>query len=71
VHLVVSDGPEMVAVPDVTRMSVDDAVQTLEDAGFVTDVQGDEEGAFGYVYGTDPAAGTMLKQGTTVIVYII
>ncbi len=71
VNLVVSDGSQMVPVPDVLRMGVDDAVKVLEDAGFVADVQGDDEGAWGYVYQTDPPGGTELQRGSTVVVYVI
>lgn len=35
--LTISKGPEMVEVPDVVGDSVDDAKQTLEDAGFQVD----------------------------------
>lgn len=38
VTLTISKGPELVAVPDVVDMSVDDAEQALEDAGFTVNV---------------------------------
>ncbi|WP_326795428.1 Stk1 family PASTA domain-containing Ser/Thr kinase [Streptomyces sp. NBC_01808] len=38
VTLTISKGPEVLEVPDVVDMSVDDAEQTLEDAGFSADV---------------------------------
>jgi serine/threonine-protein kinase len=71
VDVVVSQGPEMVAVPDVVQSRYEDAKQTLEDAGFVVQVVGDLEHALGFVYQTDPAAGTMLRSGSTVLVYVI
>jgi len=71
VHLVVSEGSETVPVPDVFQMPVDDAVKVLQDAGFVADVQGQSENSWGYVYATDPPAGTMLKRGSTVVVHVL
>ncbi|WP_344293378.1 Stk1 family PASTA domain-containing Ser/Thr kinase [Streptomyces synnematoformans] len=38
VTLTISKGPELVEVPDVVDMSVDDAEQALEDAGFTVNV---------------------------------
>jgi beta-lactam-binding protein with PASTA domain len=71
VDLVVSLGPELIAVPDVVQSRYEDAKQTLEDAGFVVEVVGDLEHALGFVYRTDPAAGTELRRGSTVLVYVI
>jgi eukaryotic-like serine/threonine-protein kinase len=71
VGLVVSLGPELVPVPDVVQSRYEDAKQILEDAGFVVQVVGDLEHALGFVYQTDPPAGTELRVGSTVKVYVI
>ncbi len=65
VVLVVSLGPELVAVPDITGAeSLSDAVRILEDAGLVAgDVQGP---AAGRPAGTDPEAGTEVRKGSEV-----
>ncbi|MDY2941679.1 MAG: Stk1 family PASTA domain-containing Ser/Thr kinase [Varibaculum sp.] len=70
IKVVVSKGPEMVAVPDVVRKSEADARQTLEAAGFVVNVNrlfsiADK------VAQTDPAAGTVVKVGSTVTITVI
>ncbi|MCR2051900.1 Stk1 family PASTA domain-containing Ser/Thr kinase [Actinomyces bowdenii] len=70
VDLVISKGPEQVAVPDVTGMSEDDAKETLEDAGFKVDVKRRLGGAFDSVRSTDPAPGTRVKPGSTVTIYV-
>lgn len=64
VELVVSKGPENVAVPDVGGMSVIDAASAIEDAGLkVADTRGSPRRR---VVVTDPAAGTLVKKGTKV-----
>ena len=72
VRLVVSLGPELVAVPNVVAYGVDDATATLEAAGFVVAV---EEGpgyiGIGYVQYMDPEAGTDLPIGSTVTIYLV
>ncbi|MDX6372856.1 MAG: eukaryotic-like serine/threonine-protein kinase, partial [Nocardioidaceae bacterium] len=72
VSLLVSLGPELVAVPDVVAYGVDDATATLQDAGFVVDVQ-ESSGyiGLGYVFSMDPVAGTALPKGSTVIIYLV
>lgn len=72
VQLVVSKGPELVAVPAVRYDSTDDAVAKLEDLGFVVK----KERATIYLTGsvawdTDPKAGTKLAKGSTVILYVV
>ncbi|MEU6764530.1 Stk1 family PASTA domain-containing Ser/Thr kinase [Streptomyces sp. NPDC046853] len=47
VTLTLSKGPEMIEVPDVEGMSVDDATQELEDAGFQVDEDRGLLGIFG------------------------
>ena len=51
---------------------VDDATATLQAAGFVVDVE-EAPGyiGLGYVFSMDPAAGTELPKGSTVIIYLV
>ena len=69
VELVVSKGPEVVPVPNVIGQGYQAAKQTLEAAGFVVEIAGTPN--FGGVYATDPAAGTELRKGSTVRVFVI
>ncbi|WP_106296631.1 Stk1 family PASTA domain-containing Ser/Thr kinase [Knoellia remsis] len=67
VTVVVSKGPVLVAVPDVTRKQVGEATQILEAAGFKVAVRQAIPGLnFGTVQAMDPAAGTQLPKGSTV-----
>lgn len=72
VTLVVSQGPVLVVVPTVRGMKKDQAVTTLKNAGFEvatkTIVPGTD--AFGLAYGTDPAAGAKVPEGSTVTVLV-
>jgi serine/threonine-protein kinase len=73
VTLVVSSGPELVAVPDGLRGSgVDAAKQALEDAGFKVEVR-NAEGylGLGYVWSVDPPSGTEVPAGSTITLSII
>ena len=72
VTLTVSLGPELFPVPDVVAYGVDDARATLEDAGFVVDVE-NSSGYIGlrYVFSMDPGAGTKLPKGSTVTIYLV
>lgn len=65
VRVVVSKGPELVAVPDVTGAATPaEAAAILEDAGLVS---GDVSGpAAGSPAGTSPGAGEMVTKGTVV-----
>lgn len=64
VEVVVSRGPELVEVPSVQGLTLDQAVAAIEGAGFVV---GDAVGpAKGQPAQTDPAGGTMLRRGETV-----
>jgi len=68
VEVVVSKGPDLVAVPAVDGKTLDQAVQALEAAGFVV---GDAFGpANGDPFLTDPAAGTKVRRGATVDIYL-
>jgi serine/threonine-protein kinase len=64
ITLVVSKGPPLVEVPDVSGMSVDDATAELEDAGLV--VGGVEGRPNRDVRATDPEAGEEVQEGTEI-----
>ena len=64
VTITVSKGPDMVAVPDVSGKSVQDATTMLQAAGLqVNSVNGSPDKK---VTGTSPAAGTQVKRGSSV-----
>ncbi len=68
VNVIISRGPELVTVPDVTGMSSAAATERLAAVGLkVTAVYGPPEGAT--VFSTTPSAGTKVKKGTEVSVY--
>lgn len=65
--------PDEVEVPDVSGMEVEDAEEELEKLGFVvgdTIEMPDEEIEEGLVIRTDPKAGRLYKEGTTVDLYV-
>jgi eukaryotic-like serine/threonine-protein kinase len=67
VTLVVSSGPEQVAVPDVSGKSFDEAQSTLQAAGFKvtrTDKESDKDP--GTVLSQNPKSGTQADSGSTV-----
>lgn len=68
ITLVTSKGPVMVAVPAVRGKSKADATTLLKNAGFEVTSKSIVSGglAFGLAYGTDPAAGTMVAEGSTI-----
>ncbi len=72
IALVVSKGPVMVAVPTVRGKSKADATTILQAAGFQVATKSIVSSgiAFGLAYGTDPAAGTMAAQGSTVTLLV-
>jgi serine/threonine-protein kinase len=68
VAIVVSKGPQAIAVPDVTGMTVAKAKEILTGSGFevtVTDAYSDEI-AEGRVVGTVPGGGTEAPEGSTI-----
>lgn len=72
VNLTVSNGPGDGIVPDVTRLSRDEAEQELRDAGFVpqtTEVFSDSVPA-GLVAGTSVPAGTKREKDTVVVLEV-
>ena len=67
VTIEVSKGPDLVAVPDVTGMDVDDAVNRIEAAGLrVVSIQGPFRRK---VFATDPEAGKRVEKGSGVTLY--
>ena len=67
-------GGKQIEVPDVTDMTVSDAIDTLQDAGFtVSDEQKEVSSSDieeGRVVKTSPAVGSKRKDGTTVTLYV-
>jgi serine/threonine-protein kinase len=68
VAVLVSRGPQMVAVPNEVGQSVDTASQDLRAVGLVPNVQ--NFGPGGRVRAQDPPAGTMLKKGASVTLFL-
>jgi tRNA A-37 threonylcarbamoyl transferase component Bud32 len=66
VSIVVSSGPAVVEVPSVRGLSIDDAKQKLEAAGFRVKVR---SLPIGTVFLQSPRAGTERRQGSTVTIY--
>jgi serine/threonine-protein kinase len=63
VTLVVSKGPDLVAMPNLIGMNAEQAARALEKAGLV----GNTTGALGgKVWATDPVAKTLVRRGSTV-----
>ena len=63
----VSQGPEMIEVPNVTALSMGQAKKKLTDLGFQVQVQKQLLGiAPNRVYSQSPGGGTKLKRGSTV-----
>jgi len=71
VDLVVSLGPEMVTIPDVTGKSEAEAVSALEAVGLVVSVSDVWGGLFDTARSTEPAAGTSVRKGSTVTLYVV
>ena len=67
-------GGKQIEVPDVTDMTVSDAIDTLQDAGFVVSGEQREVASSdieeGRVVRTSPAVGSKRKDGTTVTLYV-
>ena len=62
VRITVSSGPEMRAVPDLTRLAGDRAAELLDAGGFVVRVDtADSRTPAGRVLGIDPAPGTEIR----------
>jgi beta-lactam-binding protein with PASTA domain/predicted Ser/Thr protein kinase len=69
VTLVVSSGPPLVQVPDVTDQRVDQAMQTLQAAGFRVTVRGPR--IIDRVQRQVPAAGSMQPKGSVVTLFVV
>jgi serine/threonine-protein kinase len=72
VDLVVSSGPEVIVLPDLTNMEERDALTTLNRLGLVFETQDEPstEIAEGIVIRTEPAAGSEVAAGDTIILFI-
>ena len=68
VTLIVSKGPQVYEVPDVVGMKVEDAVKTLQDAGFKVNVH-QFPGGPDRVLSQSPGGGSKKKRGSTVTLY--
>ena len=66
VPITVSNGPPVVTIPSVKGMSVADAAAALQAAGLT--VSGTQGSPLGKVQGTNPAAGTVVRRGTAVVI---
>ncbi len=72
VELVASDGPEMVQVPQVEGVGVEEAVKRLEAAGFkVQTQQSDVYVGLEFVVKSDPPQGSMAPKGSTVTLFLV
>ncbi|HET9674380.1 MAG TPA: PASTA domain-containing protein, partial [Gaiellaceae bacterium] len=73
VTLSVSKGPVESQVPDVSSQAEDDAITTLEAAGFQVDVQRegtDDPALDGFVLRQDPTGGSRAPKGSTVTIVV-
>jgi serine/threonine-protein kinase len=68
VTVVVSKGPELVAVPDLEGITVEAASAALRQLGLAPDVEDYEPG--GQVRAQDPDPGTQLKKGEKVTLFL-
>jgi serine/threonine-protein kinase len=66
VPITVSNGPPVVTIPSVKGMSLADAAAALQTAGLT--VSGTQGSPLGKVQGTNPAAGTVVRRGTAVVI---
>lgn len=66
VPITVSNGPPVVTIPSVKGMSLADAAAALQSAGLT--VSGTQGSPLGKVQGTNPAAGTVVRRGTAVVI---
>jgi serine/threonine-protein kinase len=71
VQFVVSEGPVLVAVPDVFGKQAQDAEAALKAAGFNVKVEKLLGGVFGTVREQDPAAGTKVPKGSTITIRVV
>ena len=71
VSLVVSSGPPMVTVPDLSGQQLAQAEQALRDLGLEVNVERLFGGIFGTVHSTDPGGGEQVRKGSTVTVRVV
>ncbi len=71
VTIVVSKGPVLIPVPDVTLKSVTEATKILQNVGLQVKVSKVFGGVLKTVRFQDPAAGTMVRRGTTITLTVI
>lgn len=71
VTLVISKGPEMVTVPDVTGQTSQKAKAALEALGLKVKVDRFFGGLFNDVRATDPSPGTSVRKGSTVTLSVV
>lgn len=73
IRLVVSDGPQMIQIPDgIVASGVEDAKAVLEALDFEVEVENAENYlGLGYVYSVEPGEGQMAPYGSTVTLYLI
>jgi len=72
VDLVISSGPEIVELPDVTGMSERDAIATLTELGlrFTVNEEYDNDVPAGDVIRQDPEAGVEVQSGDTILLVV-
>ncbi|AIY19869.2 Stk1 family PASTA domain-containing Ser/Thr kinase [Pimelobacter simplex] len=72
VTLTVSQGPPLVTVPSVRYSSTDDAIAKLEDLGFKVRTEHATIYLSGDVaWSTDPDAGSKVRKGSTITLYVV
>lgn len=71
VRVVVSLGPELVAVPNVVGMQESQAVEAIRAAGFEVEVEYVLGGYFGTVRMQDPGADAMMRPGTVIKLTVV
>jgi beta-lactam-binding protein with PASTA domain len=72
VDLIVSTGPEIIVLPDVTEMTERDATAELTDLGLRVNVneEFDDDASVGTVISTDPEAGAEVQSGDFVLLIV-
>ena len=73
VTLVISKGPELIMIPEVSGLTIQQAKELLESLGFVAEVSSDLPASlwgedFAKAVSVDPASGLMSPRGTTITI---
>jgi beta-lactam-binding protein with PASTA domain len=71
ITIVVSTGPDLVAVPRVVGKSLADATRKLQDRGFTVQAHDFFGGVLGRVWRQDPKGGTRAARGSTVTLEVL